>query len=244
VVSRASALRKFVVEDPREAPKVWHNHVAVSVVGPNLFAGESRLSTHLSGLAAGGLFAGDGDPGSTRLVYAMVIGLASIGVLFVLLAIWMIRQTKVDLEMLAPLERMGDREWRKSDPASQRRSLDELRPSGAEPLQTEPHRPRVDSEFEQSDRPVQSFDDLVPVSPEGSDPTPTGVESDELLTSDAQAEDSEVDDSDSDSDSDVNDSEEPETETATEVEEPVAEVEEPETQAEVSGDESAQRLEQ
>ena len=117
-----------------------------------------------------------GDLESTRLVYAMVIGLAAIGVLFVLLGIWVIRQTRVDLEMLAPLERMGDRDWRKSDPASQRRSLDEIRPEGAEPIQPEPHRPRVDAEFGQSDRPVESFDDLAPIGPEGDDPTPTGTE--------------------------------------------------------------------
>jgi hypothetical protein len=104
----------------------------------------------------------------------MVIGLALIGVMFVLLAVWVIRQTRVDLEALAPLERMGDRDWRKSDPASQRRSLDEARPEGAQPLQSEPHRPRVDTEFEQSDRPIQSFDDLTSSDQEGADPTPTG----------------------------------------------------------------------
>jgi hypothetical protein len=120
----------------------------------------------------GGASLAAGDVQSTRIVYAMVIGLAVIGILFVLLGIWVIRQTRVDLEVLAPLERMGDREWRKSDPASQRRSLDEARPDGAKPLQREQRRPCVDAEFEQPDRPVQSFEDLAPLNPEGGDPTP------------------------------------------------------------------------
>lgn len=146
----------------------------MSVAGPNLFV--STWSHGVDVPAVGSSLVAAGDIESTRLVYAMVIGLAAIGALFVFLGIWVIRQTRVDLEMLAPLERMGDRDWRKSDPASQRRSLDEVRPDGAEPIQPEPHRPRVDAEFGQSDRPVESFADLARIGPEGGDPTPKGTE--------------------------------------------------------------------
>ncbi|MBG7604085.1 MAG: hypothetical protein IZT58_05520 [Actinobacteria bacterium] len=59
--------------------------------------------------ALGGASLAAGDVQSTRIVYAMVIGLALIGILFVLLGIWVIRQTRVDLEVFAPLERMGPR---------------------------------------------------------------------------------------------------------------------------------------
>jgi len=163
-----------VTNDRRERLRIWHNHDAVSVPGPNLFASKSTTVTAFSAPAVGGPLLAAGDPQSTRIVYAMVIGLSLIGILFVLLGIWVSRQTRVDLEVLAPLERMGDRDWRKSDPASQRRSLDETRPDGAQPLQSEQLPPRVDTEFEKPDRVVQSFDDLTPLQPEGGDPTPAG----------------------------------------------------------------------
>ena len=139
---------------------------------------------------------GAGDPGSTRLVYAMVAGLVAIGVLFVLLGIWLFRQTRYDPPVLAPLERMGDKEWRRQrDPATQRRVLDEVRPKGAEPLRHEPSPPHLDAEFELADRPVTSMSDLepstqsadlsrsdlVPPVPESSTPTPQGIERLDLL---------------------------------------------------------------
>ena len=73
-----------------------------------------------------------GDPQSTRLVYALVIALIVVGLLLVLLAVWMIRRTKADLELLGPLERMGDSKWRKRDPQRRQALLDEVRPVGAE----------------------------------------------------------------------------------------------------------------
>ena len=79
----------------------------------------------------------------------MVAGLVVIGVLFVLLGIWLFRQTRYDPPVLAPLERMGDKEWRRQrDPATQRRVLDELRPAGAEPLRPEASPPNLDAEFD------------------------------------------------------------------------------------------------
>ena len=114
---------------------------------------------------------GAGDPRSSRIVYAMVIGLIVVGVALVLLAVWIIRQTRPDLEVLAPLERMGDSDWKKRDPSTQRRMLDEVRPDGAVPLTPEPMPPPLDAEFE-ADHPVSSFSDLGPGVAAERDPTP------------------------------------------------------------------------
>jgi hypothetical protein len=103
-----------------------------------------------------------GDPESSRLVYAMVIGLIVVGVALVVLAIWILRQTRPDLDVLAPLERMGDGDWKRRDPSTQRRMLDEVRPDGAEPLVSQPPPPPIDADFEQADHPVTSFSDLGP----------------------------------------------------------------------------------
>ena len=102
------------------------------------------------------------DPGSTRLVYAMVIGLVVVGVALVLLGVWLVRQTRYDPPVLAPLERMGDDSWRSTDPATQRRILDEVRPEGAEPLAAGAAPPTLDADFESDERPVPEFDDLRP----------------------------------------------------------------------------------
>ena len=120
---------------------------------------------------------GAGDPEATRLVYAMVIGLVVIGVVLIFLGFWILRQTKPDLEVLAPLERMGDGDWKKKDTSTQRRMLDELRPDGANPLTPATRPPSIDRDFEQADHPVTSFSDLGPgVGAEQRDPTPTGAE--------------------------------------------------------------------
>jgi hypothetical protein len=104
-----------------------------------------------------------GDPAASRVVYGTVGALFLIGVVLVVLAFWLVRQTRVDPELLAPLETMSDRKWRKLDPASQRRLLDDERPVGAQPLLMTPMQPAVDAEFEAGEMPVTSFDDLVPV---------------------------------------------------------------------------------
>ena len=123
-----------------------------------------------------------GDPGSSRLVYAMVIGLVLVGIAFIVLAVWLIRQTRYDLPVLAPLERMGDRDWRRqSDPATQRRILDEVRPEGAEPLRLESSPPSLDAEFELADRPVASMSDLAPSGAEIRSATPHGLERPDML---------------------------------------------------------------
>jgi len=134
------------------------------------------------------------DPEASRLVYSMVIGLALIGVALILLAVWILRQTRSDLEVLAPLERMGDGDWKKRDPSTQRRMLDEVRPDGAQPLAREPMQPTIDAEFEQNGHPVGSFADLGPgVVEESGDPTPLGVSDDLDLDAEIAAdEDAEI----------------------------------------------------
>jgi hypothetical protein len=115
------------------------------------------------------------DPGSTRLVYAMVAGLVIIGLAFIGLGVWLIRQTRYDPPVLAPLERMGDRDWRKRDGVTQRRILDEVRPEGAEPLRSQPEPPALDAEFDSSEQPLSSMTDLGPglaAPPPGSFPAP------------------------------------------------------------------------
>jgi hypothetical protein len=71
------------------------------------------------------------DDASSRLVYAMVFALIIIGVVLIVLAVVVFRRTRVDLAVLAPLERMGSRKWRKADTQSRREFLDAVRPPGA-----------------------------------------------------------------------------------------------------------------
>jgi hypothetical protein len=103
---------------------------------------------------------GVGDPGSTRIVYLTVVALLLLGLVFLVLGMWLFRRTRPDPELLLPLEQMDSRSWRRRDPATQLRLLDEARPAGATPLRTAVLEPSVDSEFAAL-RPVTSFDDLI-----------------------------------------------------------------------------------
>jgi hypothetical protein len=150
----------------------WHNRVSVPAIA-------SRLGSTPSSAVA---LVGAGDPASSRLVYSMVIGLVVIGLLLVVLGIWIIRQTRVDLDVLAPLERMGDSEWKKRDRSTQRRMLDEVRPEGARPLAPATQPPSLDDEFELAEHPVTTFSDLGPgVLSEERDPTPIGSDADPVI---------------------------------------------------------------
>lgn len=100
-----------------------------------------------------------GDPDGTRVVTAIVALLAVIGIVLLMTAVWLYRATRPDPELLAPLEIMGDRSWRRADPVWQRRRLDEVRPQGAEPLEPSVAPPDLDEAFDRG--PVASgFDDL------------------------------------------------------------------------------------
>lgn len=117
--------------------------------GPQLFAvAEQRL-----------LGASD-VPSSDLGVYTVIVGLMAVGVVLILIAAWLFRATKPELELLAPLERMSDRSWKKLDPAMQRRALDDLRPSGARPIERATGLPRIDEDFAKAVPDIADFDDL------------------------------------------------------------------------------------
>ncbi len=103
-----------------------------------------------------------------------MIVLVALGVALGSLALWLVRRTRPEPQLLAPLEEMETRAWRKQDPAAQRRALDASRPAGARPVRREAAEPVVDTEFAAS-RPVVGFDDLVdvpaPTAPVGDDDT-------------------------------------------------------------------------
>ena len=100
-----------------------------------------------------------GDPSATRTVYVTVVLLVALAVALAALAVWLFRRTRPEPQLLAPLEEMDSRAWRRQDPAGQRRALDASRPPGARPVQRAAAEPAVDTEFA-TQRPVQSFDDL------------------------------------------------------------------------------------
>jgi hypothetical protein len=93
-------------------------------------------------------------------VYATIVLLVALGFAMILLAVWLLRNTRPDPEVLAPLERMGERRWRRADPVWQRRHLDEVRPGGADPLEPTSAPPATDADFERGPQPI-GFDDLV-----------------------------------------------------------------------------------
>ncbi|MEM9748651.1 MAG: hypothetical protein AAF945_18305 [Actinomycetota bacterium] len=99
------------------------------------------------------------DPESTRIVYGVVVGLLAVGVLLVGLAIWLFRQTRPDPELLAPLDRMSSRSWRRLAPADRRRMLDAERPPGAQPLVPSRRAPAVSNEFDEVPA-MATLDDL------------------------------------------------------------------------------------
>jgi hypothetical protein len=101
-----------------------------------------------------------GDPTATRTVYIVTIVLVLIGVALVALAVWLFRATRPDPQLLAPLEQMERRGWRRLGPQDRRRALDEVRPPGAAPIELAPRQPDVFEEFGHV-RAVTGFADLT-----------------------------------------------------------------------------------
>ena len=91
---------------------------------------------------------------------SIVLLLAVLGIALVMLAIWLFRLTRPDKELLAPLEVMGERKWRRADPVWQRRRLDEVRPGDAQPLQPSAAPPDFDEAFFDQRPAAAGFDDL------------------------------------------------------------------------------------
>jgi hypothetical protein len=101
-----------------------------------------------------------GDSAGTRTIGSIVLLLAVIGIALLMIAIWLFRLTRPDKELLAPLEVMGERKWRRADPVWQRRRLDEVRPGDAQPLQPSVAPPDFDEAFFGRGPMVAGFADL------------------------------------------------------------------------------------
>ena len=91
---------------------------------------------------------------------SFVLLLAVLGIALIMIAIWLFRLTRPDKELLAPLEVMGERKWRRADPVWQRRRLDEVRPGDAQPLQPSAAPPDFDEAFFDQRPAAAGFDDL------------------------------------------------------------------------------------
>ena len=149
----------------------------------------ANISQH--SLAFRPLVATIGDPEGTRTVTSIVALLIALGLALVMIAVWLFRRTRPDPELLAPLEAMGERKWRRHDPMWQRRRLDALRPPGARPLEPSAAPPVVDEAFDRGPA-AAGFDDLQDqfIPPEGvpadagaqpvGDPTPSDQDAAEL----------------------------------------------------------------
>ncbi len=109
----------------------------------------SELVRALDGDAARQLAVG--DVSSTRTVYAVVLALVAIGVVLAFIGAWIVRQTKPDLELFAPLERMADRSWRHQNPEQRCRTLDEARPDGVKSVLRETGLPEVSNVIDDVD---------------------------------------------------------------------------------------------
>jgi hypothetical protein len=121
-----------------------------------------------SSAAVVALIASVGDPDGTRVVSSIVALLTVLGIGLVMLAVWLFKLTKPDRELLAPLEVMGERKWRRADPVWQRRRLDEVRPPAAQPLQPSAAPPVLDEAYFKGPS-ASGFDDLQDTALESSD---------------------------------------------------------------------------
>jgi hypothetical protein len=88
------------------------------------------MSFHTSALLADSI----NDASSTRKVYLLAAGLALLGIALVVMTVWFWRSTRHDPELLAPLEEMGARRFRRLDGGAQQQVLDRSRPADAKPM--------------------------------------------------------------------------------------------------------------
>lgn len=88
------------------------------------------MSFHTAALLADSI----NDASSTRKVYLLAAGLALLGIALVLVTVWFWRSTRHDPELLAPLEVMGARRFRRLESSAQQQTLDRSRPADAKPM--------------------------------------------------------------------------------------------------------------
>jgi len=122
------------------SPSPCHNWRGVTIPDD-----EPATQTNIAALAL--VASSVGDPEGTRTITSIVVLLAVLGIALVMIAFWLFRLTRPDKELLAPLEVMGERKWRRADPVWQRRRLDEVRPAEAQPLQPSAAPPDFDEAF-------------------------------------------------------------------------------------------------
>ena len=88
------------------------------------------MSFHTAALLADSI----NDASSTRKVYLLAAGLAVLGIALVVMTVWFWRSTRHDPELLAPLEVMGARRFRRLESGAQQQALDHSRPADAKPM--------------------------------------------------------------------------------------------------------------
>jgi hypothetical protein len=74
------------------------------------------------------------DVQNARLIYLAAGGLVLLGCMLIWLTVRWWRSTRVEHPVLAPLEVMGERSWRKSGDVQRSMALDAVRPEGADKL--------------------------------------------------------------------------------------------------------------
>ncbi|HZB39968.1 MAG TPA: hypothetical protein VE487_03335 [Ilumatobacter sp.] len=130
----------------------------------------SRIETSAVALVL--LASSVGDPAGTRTITSIVLLLTVLGIALLMIAIWLFRLTRPDKELLAPLEVMSERKWRRADPVWQRRRLDEVRPAEAQPLQPSAAPPDFDKAFFEQGPAAAGFDDLHEDAQPNGEPSP------------------------------------------------------------------------
>ena len=84
---------------------------------------------------AGGLLADSiNDANSTRKVYLLAAGLALLGVVLLVATVWFWRSTRPEPELLGPLEKMGERQFRRLDGRARQDALNAARSTDAQPM--------------------------------------------------------------------------------------------------------------
>ena len=131
------------------------------------------------GIANSGLLADSiNDADSTRKVYLLAAGLALLGVVLLVATVWFWRSTRPEPELLGPLEKMGERRFRRLDGRARKDALNSARSKNAKPMRwglvhgDAPMSPEIDLEAAARTEMV-GYDDLR-------DPAPPSNTSDEI----------------------------------------------------------------
>lgn len=125
-------------------PGAGTGSVRVGVVGARAWQTLAGVSASIPTLQP--IWAASSD---TQQLWSIVALLVVLGIGLVMAAVAVFKATRPDRELLAPLEVMGRRKWRRSDPVFQRRELDAVRPPNAQPLSPAPAWPEPLPDFDE-----------------------------------------------------------------------------------------------